>query len=87
MTVVHKAIFSYCFRVFAGGASKETMMDGKLQTKKERSGAEPIIVPIVLKMAEFDHEVFFVSSDMSNSESFFSSYLLPPLLLFTVDFG
>ncbi|CAO2839072.1 unnamed protein product [Amaranthus hypochondriacus] len=39
-----------------GGASKETMMDGKLQTKKERSGAEPIIVPIVLKMAEFDHE-------------------------------
>ncbi|XP_021721814.1 uncharacterized protein LOC110689344 [Chenopodium quinoa] len=35
---------------------KETKIDENPQTKKERSGAEPIIVPIVLKMAEFDHE-------------------------------
>ncbi|KNA17822.1 hypothetical protein SOVF_076410 isoform B [Spinacia oleracea] len=34
----------------------ETKMDENPQRKKERSGAEPIIVPIVLKMAEFDHE-------------------------------
>lgn len=33
-------------------------MDENPQRKKERSGAEPIIVPIVLKMAEFDHEVW-----------------------------
>uniref|UniRef100_A0A803KT53 2-phosphoglycerate kinase n=1 Tax=Chenopodium quinoa TaxID=63459 RepID=A0A803KT53_CHEQI len=35
---------------------KESKIDENPQTKKERSGAEPIIVPIVLKMAEFDHE-------------------------------
>ena len=32
-------------------------MDGNPPVNRERSGAEPIIVPIVLKMAEFDHEV------------------------------
>lgn len=26
-------------------------------TRKEKSGGEPIIVPIVLKMAEFEHKV------------------------------
>lgn len=29
---------------------------GNPPAKKEKSGAEPIIIPIVLKMAEFDHE-------------------------------
>ncbi|KMS98883.1 hypothetical protein BVRB_3g067770 [Beta vulgaris subsp. vulgaris] len=38
------------------GTLEETKVDENPQPKKERSGAEPIIVPIVLKMAEFDHE-------------------------------
>ncbi|KAL2920469.1 2-phosphoglycerate kinase [Bienertia sinuspersici] len=39
-----------------GGTLKEAEIDENPQPKKQRSGAEPIIVPIVLKMAEFDHE-------------------------------
>jgi hypothetical protein len=29
----------------------------KITVSKEKSGPKPIIVPIVLKMAEFDHKV------------------------------
>ncbi|XP_021891832.1 uncharacterized protein LOC110810078 [Carica papaya] len=36
--------------------SKDTKMDGKPHVQKERSGPEPIIIPLVLKMAEFDHK-------------------------------
>ncbi|KAL9240376.1 hypothetical protein vseg_014603 [Gypsophila vaccaria] len=39
-----------------GGSHNEQKTDVNSQAKRERSGAEPIIVPIVLKMAEFDHE-------------------------------
>ena len=46
----------YCFR-FAGDALKDPGTDKNTPVKKEKSGAEPIIVPLVLKMAEFDHKV------------------------------
>lgn len=32
-------------------------MDKNTPVNKEKSGPEPIIVPLVLKMAEFDHKV------------------------------
>lgn len=35
-------------------------MEGKPHDKKEKSGAEPVIVPLVLNMAEFDHKVWLV---------------------------
>jgi hypothetical protein len=34
----------------------------KITVSKEKSGPKPIIVPIVLKMAEFDHKVVSLSS-------------------------
>ena len=33
----------------------------KIIVSKEKSGPKPIIVPIVLKMAEFDHKVVSLS--------------------------
>lgn len=46
-----------CFdQLNGGGTVKEEKVDGNPPVNRERSGAEPIIVPIVLKMAEFDHE-------------------------------
>lgn len=42
--------------------SDDTHKDLELQIdntlKPEKSGSDPIIIPIVLKMAEFDHKVF-----------------------------
>ncbi|KAF5457686.1 hypothetical protein F2P56_021773 [Juglans regia] len=42
------------------GSKGETVRDpetgGNTSVRKEKSGAEPIIIPIVLKMAEFDHK-------------------------------
>ncbi|GMH08777.1 hypothetical protein Nepgr_010617 [Nepenthes gracilis] len=42
--------------VSEGGTHKIPKTDKIPPVKKERCGAEPIIVPIVLNMAEFDHE-------------------------------
>ncbi|KAL5569901.1 hypothetical protein UlMin_026476 [Ulmus minor] len=39
-----------------GEAVKDPDADKNATAKKEKSGAEPIIVPLVLKMAEFDHK-------------------------------
>ncbi|KAL6959857.1 hypothetical protein U1Q18_040008 [Sarracenia purpurea var. burkii] len=39
-----------------GETIKESQMDINPPVKKEKSGAESIIIPIVLKMADFDHE-------------------------------
>ncbi|GLU20911.1 hypothetical protein SLE2022_370870 [Rubroshorea leprosula] len=39
-----------------GETIKETEVDIKAPVKKEKSGTQPIIIPIVLKMAEFDHK-------------------------------
>ncbi|XP_050224752.1 uncharacterized protein LOC126674354 [Mercurialis annua] len=35
---------------------KDTERNGDTSVKKDKSGPEPIIIPIVLKMAEFDHK-------------------------------
>lgn len=40
---------------------KDPKTDKNHPSGKEKSGAEPIIVPIVLKMAEFDHKVQSIS--------------------------
>ncbi|KAF3957521.1 hypothetical protein CMV_017476 [Castanea mollissima] len=39
-----------------GESLKDTEINGNASVRKEKSGAEPIIVPIVLKMSEFDHK-------------------------------
>ncbi|XP_058181642.1 uncharacterized protein LOC131300029 [Rhododendron vialii] len=39
-----------------GETTKDPEAGGNPPAKKEKSGSEPIIIPIVLKMAEFDHE-------------------------------
>ncbi|GAB2265440.1 hypothetical protein Dimus_000495 [Dionaea muscipula] len=41
---------------FVGGTLKKPEKDNLHHVKKERIGAEPIIVPFVLKMTDFDHE-------------------------------
>ncbi|RWW33669.1 hypothetical protein GW17_00001587 [Ensete ventricosum] len=49
----------------ASGPQGEVHKDSELQSsnsyKKEKSATEPIIVPIVLKMSEFDHKVSLFS--------------------------
>uniref|UniRef100_A0A2P2JQ98 Uncharacterized protein MANES_06G133800 n=1 Tax=Rhizophora mucronata TaxID=61149 RepID=A0A2P2JQ98_RHIMU len=40
----------------AGEIIKDPKKEGNSPVRKDKSGAEPIIVPIVLKMAEFDHK-------------------------------
>ncbi|XP_065871498.1 uncharacterized protein [Euphorbia lathyris] len=40
----------------AGEAVTDTERERNMPVKKEKSGSEPIIIPIVLKMAEFDHK-------------------------------
>lgn len=44
--------------VNAGETSKDPEVDRNTSVKKEKSGPDPIIVPIVLKMADFDHKVW-----------------------------
>ena len=39
------------------GASLRELETDRATVSKEKSGPKPIIVPIVLKMAEFDHKV------------------------------
>ncbi|XP_052186328.1 uncharacterized protein LOC127797451 [Diospyros lotus] len=39
-----------------GETIKDLVTDRKPPVQKEKSGSEPIIIPIVLKMAEFDHK-------------------------------
>ncbi|KAG5533685.1 hypothetical protein RHGRI_027761 [Rhododendron griersonianum] len=39
-----------------GETTKDPEAGGNPPAKKEKSGSEPIIIPIVLKMADFDHE-------------------------------
>ncbi|XP_073043503.1 uncharacterized protein [Primulina eburnea] len=39
-----------------GGTVKESDAIEALPNKKDKAGAEPIIIPIILKMAEFDHK-------------------------------
>lgn len=43
--------------VFLAVASLRELETDKTTISKEKSGPKPIIVPIVLKMAEFDHKV------------------------------
>ena len=47
---------NYCW-LDAGDALTDLDTDKKAPVTKEKSGPEPIIVPLVLKMAEFDHKV------------------------------
>lgn len=55
----------HCFNfrklVFLAGASLKELETDKTILTTAKSGPKPIIVPIVLKMAEFDHKVFFWS--------------------------
>ncbi|KAI8540265.1 hypothetical protein RHMOL_Rhmol09G0249500 [Rhododendron molle] len=44
------------FSGHVGETTKDPEAGGNPPAKKEKSGSEPIIIPIVLKMAEFDHE-------------------------------
>lgn len=48
---------SDCFPDCADEADKGSTVDKNPGGRKEKYGAQPIVVPIVLKMAEFDHEV------------------------------
>lgn len=45
----------------AGETLKYPEVDKEKSVKKEKSGPDPIIVPIVLKMADFDHKVWSLS--------------------------
>lgn len=45
------------FSGHVGETTKDPEAGGNPPAKKEKSGSEPIIIPIVLKMADFDHEV------------------------------
>ena len=48
----------YFFPACAGESLKDLETNGNTSVRKEKSGGEPIIIPIVLKMAEFDHKVW-----------------------------
>ena len=50
-------IFPIVF-AYAGGSLKDPEINGNASVREEMSGAEPIIVRIVLKMSEFDHKVW-----------------------------
>lgn len=41
-----------------GGKLKGPQVDRSMSLRKEKANAEPIIIPIVLKMADFDHKVW-----------------------------
>jgi len=45
---------------FLAGASLRELETDKTAISKMKSGPKPIIVPIVLKMAEFDHKVLSI---------------------------
>lgn len=45
----------YC--LISGDVHKDSELHSSNSLGKEKSASEPIIVPIVLKMAEFDHKV------------------------------
>lgn len=47
------------FSFFAEKMPNETELQNTMAIKKEKTAAEPITIPIVLKMAEFDHKVCF----------------------------
>lgn len=44
---------------FAEKMPNETELQNTTAIKKEKTAAEPITIPIVLRMAEFDHKVCF----------------------------
>lgn len=58
MTIIK---FCYLFNYLFGHSedtTKDQVADRKPILKREKSGVtEPVIIPIVLKMAEFDHKV------------------------------
>lgn len=43
--------------ILTGEKVKDVNIIQTPDVKKEKSGPEPIIIPIILKMAEFDHKV------------------------------
>lgn len=45
----------------SGEVHKDSELQSSNSYKKEKSATEPIIVPIVLKMSEFDHKVSLFS--------------------------
>lgn len=47
----------HCLSGNTGEKVKDSGAAQKPSHKREKSGAQPIIVPIVLRMAEFDHKV------------------------------
>lgn len=47
----------HCLSGNAGETVKDSGADQNPSHRREKSGAQPIIVPIVLRMAEFDHKV------------------------------
>ena len=46
-----------CFLCLAGDGHKDLDQQKNNATKKDKPAAEPIIVPIVLRMSDFDHKV------------------------------
>lgn len=52
------------FNFLAGETAKAPEKDGT--ASKEKSGPQPVIVPIVLKMAEFDHKVWSFLSHLDS---------------------
>lgn len=53
------AKFSDCFSAYTGETLKDPGKEGNSFVRK-KSGSEAIIIPIVLKMVEFDHKVWMI---------------------------
>lgn len=55
-------IRSPSFLYHAVGGIKDPVVERNAAVKIEKYGADPIVIPIVLKMADFDHKVreFFI---------------------------
>lgn len=62
-------IRSPSFLYHAVGGIKDPVVERNAAVKIEKYGADPIVIPIVLKMADFDHKVreFFIREKEENS--------------------
>lgn len=48
---------SHCSFCFVGNGQKDLDQQKNNSAKKDKPAAEPIVVPIVLRMSDFDHKV------------------------------
>lgn len=48
---------NHCYLWLVGDGHKDLGQPKNNTTKKDKSAAEPIVVPIVLRMSDFDHKV------------------------------